>query len=121
MIDLKELENTTVPKAVVSAIKELSETAQGSQTVTDVTSPHTVGQNNNGAILVFNDASDAVLNIPDGLNKGTAVIAVNVGAGSIAAAMTGTETARGSLTLADGDSYMSLVKITDSIYQSSEA
>ena len=89
-------------------------------TIKNVTSPYTLQSIDSGSTIVFDDASDVVLNIPDGLFAGTASIAVNIGGGGLSLNMTGSETIRGALVIGDFDGQMSVQKIAPTIWQSSE-
>lgn len=81
---------------------------------------YTIKQQDSNTYVVFNVENDVVIHIPDGLYKGTGVIFANVGNGSLQVVNDGTETYRGLKLLSDGDSFLTMIKITDSIWQGSE-
>lgn len=81
---------------------------------------YTIKQQDSNTYVVFNEENDVVIHIPDGLYKGTGVIFANVGNGSLQVVNDGTETYRGLKLLSDGDSFLTMIKITDSIWQGSE-
>lgn len=81
---------------------------------------YTIKQKDSNTYVVFNEENDVVIHIPDGLYKGTGVIFANVGSGSLQVVEDGTETYRGLKLLSDGDSFLTMIKITDSIWQGSE-
>ncbi|MCP4091786.1 MAG: hypothetical protein GY746_18635, partial [Gammaproteobacteria bacterium] len=85
-----------------------------------VSSPYTVLQGDSDKILVFSDASLAVLNIPDGLALGTSFMSLNTGNGGVTANNTGTDTVRGVKTLLSLQGYFAFTKVTTAIWQSSE-
>ena len=90
------------------------------QAVEEANTPLNLTQVSSGNILVFNDAADAALNIPDGLEIGTSVIVLNIGTGAVSTTMLGSEILRGNPVLSDTDSFMSVTKITATLWQSSE-
>jgi hypothetical protein len=89
-------------------------------TITNVTTPYTLQAIDSGSTIVFDDASDVILNIPDGLFLGTASIIVNIGGGSLSLAMTGADTIRGAVIIGDVNGQLSVQKLAPTIWQSSE-
>jgi hypothetical protein len=86
----------------------------------DVTQQYTIDQDDSNKYLIFDDAGNGILHIPDNMYRGTALIFTNIGVGAVEVVMDGLETVRGSLTIADVNGFMTLVKITDTIWQCSE-
>lgn len=72
-----------------------------------------------GKFVLFNDAGNAVLNIPDGLAVGSSVVVGNTGGGNIVLTPV-TDTIRGALTLGDVAGYLAVTKISTTVWQSSE-
>lgn len=85
----------------------------------DVVSPYTLVQEDSGSLLVFNEATDAVINIPDDLDRFTSFMSLNLGTGSVTNVL-GTDNIRGSLVLGNADSFISMTKVGNTIWQSSE-
>jgi hypothetical protein len=88
--------------------------------VKDVATNYVLNQDDSNKYLVFNDATTAILRVPDNMYRGTALLATNVGLGSVQVVFDGLETVRGDLLIRDENSFISLIKITDSMWQSSE-
>lgn len=86
----------------------------------DVSQVYTLDQDDSNKYLVFEYEGNGIIHIPDNMYRGTGLIVANAGAGGIELVMDGLETMRGSLTIKDPDSFMTIIKITDSIWQSSE-
>lgn len=86
----------------------------------DIQSNYVLDQDDSNKYLVFDYAGTGILRIPDNMYRGTALLVANVGVGSVTIVMDGLETIRGTLSLKDGDSFMTIVKITDSVWQCSE-
>lgn len=80
----------------------------------------TLTDDESGKFIIFNEAGTATLDIPDGLIIGVNTAFTNIGAGGMVLNFTGSETFRGSLTLADDDGYGVASKITATIWQLSE-
>lgn len=114
----------SVPVAVldttVEAMEGYDSVPLGRQATKAVVSPYTITNGDSGYWLIFNDASDAVLNIPDGLRSGRSLLATNIGSGGVSATMIGSEVLRGADTLGNADGFLSLTKLTSTIWQSSE-
>lgn len=70
--------------------------------------------------LVFDVDGDVVIQLDDSLPKGFGLLAANVGTGSIQVKMLGLNKLRGWHTLTDPDSFISLIKLTAQLWQSSE-
>lgn len=85
----------------------------------DVVSPYTLVQEDSGSLLVFNEATDAIINIPDDLDRFTSFMSLNLGTGSVTNVL-GTDNIRGSLVLSNADSFISMTKVGNTIWQSSE-
>ena len=106
-------------------IEDIAGTVNGLVEVTTLsrfstyTNGDTLSQGDSGNWIAFDDASEATLNIGDGLDIGTSVLLVNIGGGGVTTSFN-TETLRGSGTLSDVDGYMAITKITATAWQSSE-
>lgn len=81
---------------------------------------YTLQSDDSNDYLVFNSGNNVIIHIPDNMLKGFGVIAANVGSGTIEVVMDGLEELRSWHTLTDPDSFMTLIKITDKYWQSSE-
>lgn len=88
--------------------------------VKDVMDNYVLDQDDSNKYLIFNEETTAILRLPDNMYRGTALLATNVGTGGVQVVFDGLETVRGGLLLGDANSFISLVKITDSMWQSSE-
>jgi len=88
--------------------------------VKDVPQQYLIDQDDSNKYLVFNVAGNGILRIPDNMYRGTALIFTNIGVGGIEIVFDGLETARGTLLIQDVDGFMTLVKITETIWQCSE-
>jgi hypothetical protein len=85
-----------------------------------VESPYTLMQEDSNKFLIFNTGGIGTVNIPDNLYVGTAALFANIGTGSVEFAMLNLETIRGATVIGDPDGYMTVAKLTDDIWQSSE-
>jgi hypothetical protein len=88
--------------------------------VKNVQDSYVLDQDDSNKYLIFNEAGIATLRLPDNMYIGTALLATNIGAGSMQITFDGLDTVRGQLIVSDENSFISLVKITDTLWQSSE-
>lgn len=72
-----------------------------------------------GRFLVFDEASNATAQIPDGLPVGFAVLCINKSGGTVTAQIMGAEQIQGGLVAPAGTQF-SLCKITSNLWQTSE-
>lgn len=86
----------------------------------DVPQVYTIDQDDSNKYLVFDYTGNGILHIPDNMYRGTGLIFANVGLGAVEVVMDGLETLRGSALLKDPNSFMTLIKITDTVWQASE-
>lgn len=88
--------------------------------ISSVNSGYTLQDSDSADFIVFNNAGNAILNIPDGIGTGVNFAYTNIGAGSVQVVLTGTDTLRGAAILTDPDGYGAAVKLTANIWQLSE-
>lgn len=86
----------------------------------EVDSPYTLEQGDSNKFLIFNYEGNGILHIPDNLYVGTAALVCNIGAGRVELLMDGLETIRGLPLLGDPDGFITVAKLTEQIWQSSE-
>lgn len=84
-----------------------------------VTSPYTLLNEDKGEFIVFNEG-DSVIDIPEGLPELTSITVANIGAGGVSIFSQGSEVIKGSNQLHDVDGMMSIIKLTNLVWQSSE-
>lgn len=86
----------------------------------DIVSGYVIDQDDSNKYLVFDYNGNGILHIPDNMYRGTGFIVTNVGAGAVEIVMDGLEQFRGSTTLKDPNSFMTIIKVTDTLWQGSE-
>lgn len=88
--------------------------------VTTDNNHYTIEQIHSNKYIVFDTDNDVIVHVVDNLALGTGYLFANVGSGGIQVVMDGTEQLRGLYALADGDSFITLVKIHERYWQCSE-
>ena len=109
-----------VADATVEAMEGYDSAPLGRQAIKLVVSPHTLTNGDSGYWLYFDSAADGNVIIPNGLHKGTSALVTNLGTGNITYSIDAGEVGRGATTLSDPDAFMSLTKLTSTIWQCSE-
>src|SRR3990172_5612904 len=93
--------------------------ATGYMVIKNVTTPYTLLDTDTNQFLVFNNVANIALTIPNGLTLGHHFAVTNIGGGNVVITM-GTDTLRGTNTLGNILGFMTVTKITATVWQSSE-
>jgi hypothetical protein len=99
---------------------ELPPGIQGQFRVIAVESPYTLTANDNNVWLVFNTSDHAVVLVPDGFVMSHMFMTSNIGGGNLSFEPIGTDTVRGAKIITDVLSMLSLTKVSNVLWQSSE-
>ena len=118
------LENSFPSGSIITALQiqidDVEQTVVDYFNIINATTPYLLGEGDSGSFIVFDDAADAVIDVPDSLTEGHSILTANKGGGLVSFNLTGTDTLRGVAAIADATSMMTLAKLAPTVYQSSE-